>query len=207
VDPYPEFFEKIADVAELAVSSFDTLGLSEINASIEVEDPEYEWEEKEYFSGSAVARYFTRLAEISLMLKDITEVELRQEKLTEAQLDFMNRLIFAAGGSGEPPFDGWYRELIYKHTEQNSDTFDPTIADVHTDARNSAVLHVGTGFPNLMLIAIETDCQLRAYVGPVLSYHELIEGNMNRLTDEDWKTKLKNGEEARPSWTASFIPD
>ncbi len=205
VDPYPEFFQKIADVAELALQALDELGILQVTASVEAEDPDEPGAGTEYFRGSSLGHYYSRLAEVALMLKDIADAELEQIPLNGAQLEFMNQLIFALGGSGDPPFDGWYRDLIYKHTEQNSRLFDPTIADIHTDPNRAEVLHVGTGYPNLMLLSVETDCQLRAYAGPVLSYHETIEGGFNRLDDETWKSRLQAGEEHRPVWNESFL--
>jgi len=205
VDPYPEFFQKIAEVAEQAWQAFGELGILQMTASIEPDDPERPWVDKEYFDGSIVNKSYYRLAEVALMLKDIADAELQQIPLNGAQLEFMNQLIFDAGGSGGPQFDGWYRDLIYKHSEKNSRTFDPTIADIHTDPNSGSVLHVGTVYPNLMLLSVETDCQVRAYAGPVLSYHETVEGSFNRLDDETWKSRLQQGEERRPTWTGSFL--
>lgn len=205
VDPYPAFFEKLADVALLAKEGLGALGILEMNVSKPEVEPG-EWDpEAEWFEGREVATYYTRLAEISLMLADIAKAELAGEPLSEPQLGFMNDLIFEGGGSGEPPFTGWYVQLLYKYNELTDDDFDPTIADVHTSTNTRQVLHVGTGYPNLMLISVETDCQIRAYVGPVLSYHEKIEENYSRLDDETWKGMLEAGQESRPSWAETFV--
>jgi hypothetical protein len=143
--------------------------------------------------------------QVSLSLKDIAETELRNEPLTEAQLDFMNQLVYENFGSGGPPYDGWYVRLLYNFTEDNRELFDPTIADLHTSPNDGAVLHVGVGYPSLMLISVQTDCQLRSYVGPVLSYHDLVRTGFERLDDNQWKEMLLAGESYRPDWTGAFV--
>ena len=195
VDAYPSFFEKIADVATFAGDTLDKLGVFDVS----------EETEEHYFYGAALQHYFTRLEEVSLMLKDIADAELQQIPLSTPQLEFMNRLVYEEGMCGGPPYSGWYTELLYKFTEENMNQFDPTIADIHTDPNAGQVLHVGTGNPNLMVLSVTTDCQNRAYAGPVLSYHEKITDNFERLDDDTWKGILKDGEESRPEWTGSFI--
>ncbi len=65
---------------------------------------------------------------------------------------------------------------------------------------------MGTGHPNLMVMAVETSCGLKAYAGPVSSYYEHFEDGFNRLTDEDWKNFMDSGAvPPRPDWTAEFV--
>lgn len=200
VDPYPEFFEKLAALADVALTRLEPLGVFEIYG---------EWNEEtmeEPFSGWRVRLFYEKLREYSTLLADIARAELAGEYLTAAQVEFLNQLVYEDGGSGMPLYTGWYTQLLYNYGDDNCETFDPTIADIHTDTNFRQILHVGTGYANLMLMTVNNECGIRAYIGPVLSYHERIEGDMNRLTDEDWKESLQAGDESgRPSWTADFI--
>ena len=49
---------------------------------------------------------------------------------------------------------------------------DPTIADVHTKPATATVLHVGTGYPRLMVMTADTCGGPRAYAGVVSAYYE-----------------------------------
>ena len=200
VDPYPGFFENLALLAENAIQKLEPLGIFQMMGEY---DPQ---SDEEPFYGMNVRRFYEKLKEYSLLLADIARAELAGEYLTEAQVLFLNQLVYFGGGSGEPLYTGWYTELLYRYSDDNCETFDPTIADIHTDTNFQEVLHVGTGYANLMLLTIKNDCGTRAYIGPVLSYYERVEGDMNRLTDEVWKQSLQEGTEGyRPSWTESFL--
>jgi hypothetical protein len=195
VDAYPAFFAAIADISELTSASLSSLNIFDM--SVETEENS--------FDGSALEYYFTRLGEVSLMLKDIADAELQRAALSTAQLEFVNQMLTSESECGAPPYSGWYANIIYKLKEENIDSFDPTIADVHTSTNTEQVLHVATGYPNLMVLSVATDCQLRAYAGPVLSYHEVVTNTFERLDDETWKAELKGGQESRPTWTGSFV--
>jgi hypothetical protein len=83
----------------------------------------------------------------------------------------------------------------------------PTIADVHSapfPEYGYPVLEVGVGFSNLAVLTVETECGVKAYAGPVFSYHEFILPDLQRLTDGEWKTKLIGGEDDSPAWTYEF---
>ena len=83
--------------------------------------------------------------------------------------------------------------------------FDPTVADVHTDPNAGEILHVGTGYSNLMVLVADSPCGLRAYAGPVSSYYEQVEGGFTRLTDEDWLQQFELDTPSRPVWTEDFV--
>lgn len=91
---------------------------------------------------------------------------------------------------------GWYTELFTAGADPL--TFDPTIADVHTQPTDEMgnmvgrILHVGTGAPRLMTVVVDTPDGLRAYMGAVSSYYEVITEDYDRLTDERWAGSLEN---------------
>jgi hypothetical protein len=107
------------------------------------------------------------------------------------------------------PFDGWYQDLVLDRVDPpggwlEPPDFRPTIADLHTDPNTSRVLHAGVGHPNLMLVSIQNECGTRAYIGPVLSYFEMVRGGPHRMTDEEWKAQLTIRQPPRPEWAREF---
>ncbi len=83
------------------------------------------------------------------------------------------------------------------------------IADVHTDTNTEQVLEEGVGYVDLIMVAyMVPDGRIIAGAGPVFSYYEFKQPMNNRLTDEQWKQQLENGDEPdRPLWTSSFIAE
>jgi len=83
------------------------------------------------------------------------------------------------------------------------------IADVHTDTNTEHVLEEGVGYVDLIIVAYKApDGRIIAGAGPVLSYYEFKHPMDDRLTDEQWKEMLKNGEEPdRQEWIDTFFSE
>jgi hypothetical protein len=83
------------------------------------------------------------------------------------------------------------------------------IADVHTDTNTLQVLEEGVGYVDLIIVAYKCpDGRIIAGAGPVFSYYEFKQSMSNRLTDEQWKQQLENGQQPdRPAWTSSFVAE
>ena len=82
------------------------------------------------------------------------------------------------------------------------------VADVHTDTNEpQQVLEEGVGYVDLAIVAYKVpDGRIIAGAGPVFSYYEFKQPMNNRLTDEQWKEMLQQGQApSRPSWTSSFV--
>ena len=106
------------------------------------------------------------------------------------------------GGSGPPRYDGWYPKLVYGGDPAK---YKPTIADVHTDPESGKVLEVGVGDVNFLIMAIDNGGDRAVYVGPVYSYYEFRQPASDRLTDQQWQARIRQGKlPPRPDWTASF---
>ena len=90
--------------------------------------------------------------------------------------------------------DGWLADLYFR--PESSIEASPTIADVHTQPADELgnvvgnVLHVGTGYPRLMITTVDTCQGPRAYAGVSFAYHEQLTTNYTRLTDEAWTAQL-----------------
>jgi len=187
VEPFPEFFKRVATFAQTSSALMDSLVLP-------------------CGSGKSLAKnYFSKLEFAATTLVGIAEKELKQEPRTPDETAFIKSTVIEEGMCGGPPFTGWYSDLFYMVGDLTFD-FDPTVADVHTDPKSASILHVATGFANAMLMVVETSCGMKAYVGPVSSYYEHVEGQFIRLTDDDWKSRMKTEPlPPRPEWTAGFV--
>ena len=169
VDPYPEFFRAVADYANAGNEVVADLGLSDLDT------------------------YFTRLGEVANTLAQMAENQLAGLPLSAEHLAFANEMVRIQPpgicGSSEE-LNGWYGELFVDGSDPTE--FDPTIADVHTQPTDidgnvvGRVLHVGTGRPRLMAVAVDTPFGDRTYTGVVSSYYEVITEDFQRLTDEEW---------------------
>jgi hypothetical protein len=82
------------------------------------------------------------------------------------------------------------------------------VADIHTDTNPPMeVLEEGLGYVDLVLVAYKVpDGRIILGAGPTLSYYEFRWlTDQGRLTDEEWKEMLKQGQQApRPNWMDSF---
>jgi len=188
VEPFPAFFHKIADFAQVSGDLFEGLELPELG-----------------YMKTSVAKYFTNLKYAGDMLGGIAEKEVQGLPRAPDETAFIKSLVQYGGECGGPMFTGWYSDLFFQANEMTFD-FKPTIADVHTDPNSTYVLHAGTGQANLMVLVADTSCGLKAYAGPASSYFEVLEPDFNRLTDEDWKEILLSDQRPpRPDWVEAFL--
>jgi hypothetical protein len=198
VDPYPEVFAALRKYAERGDR------IAEI-----AQGPAPD-------TAAAIAAYFQALRDASAMLEQMASEELRGEQFSAEELAFVNDAVRieqqAAGCTSIEVGNGWLARLFFD--PMGSIKFDPTIADVHTQPADASgapvgyVLHVGTGYPRMMVVTVDA-CGggLKAYAGVVFAYHEEITSNFERLTDEDWAGRFTGGG-ARPAdvpWLAPVL--
>jgi hypothetical protein len=182
VEPYPEFYARIALFAELANERIAALKL----------------ERAAHFSS-----FLSRFAEIVRKLERLAAKELAAQPFDADEKKFVKAAIKAEtqpGGCGPPTvlYTGWYPELIYGGEPEK---WEPTIADVHTNG--DEVLEVGVGDVNFVVVAIDNRGDRAAYVGPIYSYYEFV--SPQRLTDEEWRGRIHAEKlPARPEWVRAF---
>ena len=174
VDPYPAFFAEIERFAAAGRGLVD--GLPSATAGP---------------LGVRIRTYFEKLAQVSAILREMAEHQRTGLPHKPEHIAFINQAVDLSLGCGGPPsILGWYAELFFERSEAAK--FDPTIADVHTQPTDvdgnpvGRVLHVGTGFPRLMVMTVPTCMGPRAYAGVVSSYHEQITDRFQRLDDASW---------------------
>ncbi len=187
VDPYPEFFQRVVQHAELGLELLPSLGLAEeLRAKI--------------------GDYFSSVVQINRTLAEMAELQRTGTPHSADHLAFINRTVAADVNCDGTVLrhDGWYADLHFD--PMGAVEADPVITDVHTDiggdlpvAREPSVLHVGTGMPRLFIVTVESCSGPHAYAGVVSAYHQKLEPGLTRLTDEEWKMSAYTDSTA-PEW-------
>jgi len=186
VDPYPEAWAGIVRLARLGQAVAAALPPNAV---------------------SGLASYFAQVETVASTLGGMAEAERNGQPLTTAQLAFINQAVeevdMSAGCASIKVPTGWYPQLFL--TKSDAQKVDPTIADVHTDPANAAVLHVATGLPRLMYVTVDGCNGPRAYAGVVSSYFEKTTTGLQRLTDQEWSTQIMSTPPADVSWVANLV--
>jgi hypothetical protein len=126
-----------------------------------------------------IVAFYQGIAQKELNSQPITEDE--YEQLRNTDLSFM-----------ASPFGG--------ETDIDPDTGKVAlVADIHTDVSSSQILYEGTGKPYLMLAFVNNENSPRLVVGLAFNHYEFT-GPLGgqRMTDEDWKTKVYDNPSSLP---------
>ncbi|MEZ4448675.1 MAG: DUF3160 domain-containing protein [Nannocystaceae bacterium] len=192
VEPVPAFYDKMVHLGQLGADMAATLA-----------DDGYEVQ--------PVIDYFQGFGESMTTLGTIAHKELEGQTLSQAEFDFLRGAVEQEMvGCGEVLWDGWYSKLFYDAAK--IEEMSAVIADVHTAPTDAGgnpvgwVLHGATGRPMYLVMTVEDCSGVRAYVGPSSSFHGVLTEGFTRLTDSEWKQKLGEADQPRPSWTKSFTP-
>ncbi len=233
VEPLPEFWRRMRDLADLAANSVAELPLSG-SVTVPARTNTFQWPPRVTFDLGTVKSnevwFLGNFADAMSVLQGISEKELAQQPLDQDETNFLRGVLQYLGicHSYDNGYSGWYPKLFYQDVFwdpssafPNSDVFDSTsgcamndtmVTDVHTDAPDDllcdpgAVLHEGIGNVNLLLIAVDNGPDRMVYAGPVLSHYEFEVPGVNRLTDEQWKSEIASGQiPPSPDWTRSYL--
>jgi len=148
----------------------------------------------------------SKIEQLAMSLKTISEKELNNEKLTDDEYE----LIRSFGGQLE---HFWLEvnkdEPAFKESsnQENYLSENPAVivADVATDP-NGQVLEEGTGKIFEIYVVVPIEGKLRIAKGGVYSYYEFAWPMSDRLTDKKWRELLNSGQApALPSWTDTFV--
>jgi hypothetical protein len=169
VEPNPEFFARVRAFATKGQAVTSSFGLT------------------------AERDYFVHLGNVAGVLKEMAEFQAQGKAFTPTHMAFINETVAVQTICGGASATGWYPQLFFG---VNSTTFDPTIADVHTQPKDEGggdvgrVLHVGTGYARLMVVTANTCTGPRAYAGLASSYFEEITEKYQRLSDPEWEARF-----------------
>jgi hypothetical protein len=195
VEPIPALWHAIGEFANRGAALVAGLGVGSLGP------------------GSAPAKYFASLAGSAAMLESMAQAQQDGQPFTADQMAFINQAVEYRNESvvcatiRRPT--GWYPQLFYNPDDSSQQN--TVIVDVHTQPADEQgdmvgkVLHVGTGYPRLMVVTFNTCSGPRAYVGVVSAYHETITENFDRLTDERWTAQIASTPPAEVPWIADLV--
>jgi len=150
----------------------------------------------------------SKMEQLAMSFKTISEKELNNEKLTDEEYE----LIRSYGGQLE---HFWLEvnkdEPTFKESTGQRDYLNENpaaiISDVATDP-NGQVLEVGTGKISEIYAVVLIDGKLRIAKGGVYSYYEFKWPMSDRLTDKKWRDLLNSGQSPQmPEWTNEFVAE
>lgn len=185
VEPNPHVYARLASLLKMTSDGLDIRGLLTPNMKDNL----------------------SKMEQLAMSLKTISEKELNNEKLTDAEYE----LIRSYGGQlehfwlevnkDEPEFKESFKE---NYLDENPAAI---IADVATDP-NGQVLEEGTGKISEIYVVVPIDGKLRIAKGGVYSYYEFTWPMSDRLTDKKWRELLNSDQApALPAWTDIFIAE
>jgi hypothetical protein len=191
VEPVPSFYARMAGVAEQGLALAEVL-------------------DQQGLAVPNVHEYYAHMADVMATLEGIASKQLDGLALDDDEWQFLRATIEAekVGCTVEYRYDGWYGQLLYE--EEDHGDFRPTIADVHTaptDANAAPVgwvLHAATGHARYMVFTVEDCSGVRAYVGPVSTFHRKLTEGLHRVDDGEWAAELIDAPPQPPEWTHAF---
>jgi hypothetical protein len=141
----------------------------------------------------------SRLESLEAILERLIQVsrdELEGKDLSEADYDFIRN------------FGQQLDSIVAGVEAEGKDT--TIVADVHTDTNPPMeVLEEGVGYIDLIVVAYKVpDGRIILGAGPTLSYYEFKQAIDQRLTDEQWREILEDGQQPpRPGWIVGFYAE
>lgn len=151
------------------------------------------------------------LARMAGQLLTISNKELRDETLTDAEYDFIR----GYGGSIE---HFWLETAKSAANDEWVDAAEcpaPITADIATDPAGGLVLEIATGKPSNIYVVVKVDGVLKIARGSVYSFYQFTWPSEDRLTDSKWRqmTGSQPDEDGnyirinpveKPEWTKSY---
>ena len=190
VEPYPEFYGKLAHFARHAQDLF-------------------EGADQQLLIVPRVMNYFAKMEDIMNRLQSLANKQLAAKPFSKSDDEWIDNLIQRQDRSySGPDWSGWYLDLYYDKTEALK--WEPTIADVYTGPGETPndppmALHVGVGHLHTLFAVMDNDGDHTLHVGPTMSYHEFKRPLNQRLNDQTWQNMIGAGHAPdSPKWTKSY---
>lgn len=149
----------------------------------------------------------SKMEQLALSLKTISEKELNDEKLTNEEYELIRSYgvqlehFWLEVNKDEPQFKKSPQDA---YLDENPAAI---VADVAT-APNGQVLEEGTGKISVIYVVVPVAGKLRIASGGVYSYYEFTWPISDRLTDKKWRELLNSGQPPKlPSWTDAFVSE
>ena len=116
VEPFPEFFENLKQLAETSKQYFQSLSFGKEPLKQRIVD------------------YYEDLYSISDTLYSITYKELNSIPFTNEEVEFLHKMIYEVNNGCVPGYNGWYSKLFYNDGESGIKLWEwnALVADIHT---------------------------------------------------------------------------
>ena len=181
VEPNPYLYARLAALVKMTREGLDIRGLLSSDSESSLE----------------------RMETLILALKTISEKELNGATLDPEDYE----LIRSYGGQLEHFWLEAFSNEGIESISQLDDRPAAIIADVATDP-NGAALEEAVGYVNEIYVVVPIEGELRITKGGVFSYYEFSVPLDGRMTDEEWRAMLNQGEALDlPEWTSSFVTE
>ncbi len=145
-----------------------------------------------------------KLSKLAASLQVISEKELQNTRLTNEEYELIDtygdRLEGIWREANRKEFEE-YRTDFYTFLSKNPAAL---VADVAVDLQGGTVLHEATGFISNIYVIVPTDGELKIARGGVYSYYEFSQPLSGRLTDDEWRRRLREEAPKAPAWVDSF---
>ncbi len=196
IEPYPSFYRGLADFATGMANFFEGQPYAD--------------------QLGRVTSFWTNFAETSQVLEDLAQKQLNKEPFTDEEFDFVRRIIYDVPQGCTTTYDGWYIKLFYGGPDKAIED-DFITVDVHTQPTDEFgnpvgnIMHLGTGKVNIgVFLAPHPSCDgaYTAFLGPVGSFYEYVQGNFERATNQEWEQKFRDDAlPERPDWVNIYLAD
>jgi hypothetical protein len=181
VEARPDFFAELRDLQQYTLTRLREKGL--LTSSLEQ-------------IGNGILSMFDFLVQVS-------RKEVKGHVITDEEF----RRIQAFGGELEHLTVAVLVDRLGRWDEVSGpDRFLAVAADVHTAGETA--LEEAVGYADELYALVEIEGYLYLTRGAVFSYYEFLQPASERLTDEEWQKRLRDGNApARPSWSDHFLLD
>jgi hypothetical protein len=193
VEPYPAFYEAVADFAR-----YGRLVFADLNTA------GFQTQQLDFYR--TVQEYFELLEEIAAQLKTLADKELQGAPFTTDEALFVKSVVVRKyvgvqgyGGSVEEAWDGWYNDLL-----PFGDYKQAIVTDIHINMEPAlgptGVFHIGTGDPAVIALLVGEGQEQTVYIGPSFTYYECLEPSNHRLSDWEWEERFRAPSYDRLGW-------
>jgi len=206
VEPYPEFYERMARLCDRME---DLFGSAPLPGPELISYTPFNANPHDYWNESRFQPTFSKLGEICRILANISRTEIQRKDLTPEQVSFIQDIIDMTHGRGTtsmPPPVGWLTDLLRANHIDYFGTDSRIVADICSNANNGMVKEIGVGdVQTLVALVTAADGTKYAAAGPVYSYYEFEQPMTQRMTAEEWRVLLASSPPTRPDWAGDFV--
>ncbi len=188
VQPEPLIYERFMHLASQTAKGLESLGM------LDADDKEN----------------LLRLTQIAEQLLAISNKELMDEVLTDAEYEFIE----CYGGTIE---HFWYDVMSKEGMSESITTQEypsALVVDIATDP-NGTILEAATGTPSQIFVIVKVDGKLKIATGSVYSFYQFPWPMEDRMTDQKWRQMMgiapdeegvfhDNASISQPDWTQSY---